>query len=77
MALGDFSLYHITNFIHDISFKKDTKVSNLTPLPLQEWIVGNSVSYSFIYLVYTEKIGYLYFSFTVINRDEFKGYFFE
>jgi len=62
LALGDFSLYHMSNFIHDVTIKKDTRVSKIDPLPLQEWIFGNSVSYTFIYLIYTKKTGYLYFS---------------
>ena len=60
-AIGDFSLYHVSNFIHDVTIKKNARVSNVTPIPLQEWVLGNSVSYTFIYLIYTEKIGHLYF----------------
>ena len=67
LALSDFSLYHVSNFIYDISIKKDTRVSKIDPLPLQEWIFGNSVSYTFIYLIYTEKTGKLYFSFNKYN----------
>ena len=25
LALGDFSLYHMSNFIHDVTIKKDTR----------------------------------------------------
>lgn len=67
LAIGDFSLYHVSNFIHDISIKKNTRVSKFEPLPLQEWVFGNSVSYTFIYLIYTKKTGYLYFSINEYN----------
>ena len=67
LAFGDFSLYHISNFIHDVTIKKDTRVSKVDPLPVQEWIFGNSISYTFIYLIYTKKTGYVYFSFSEYN----------
>ena len=60
-ALGDFSIYHTSNFIHDNAIKKKTYTNTVTPLQLKDWVVGNSISYTMIYLIYTQKIGYLEF----------------
>ena len=61
-AIGDFSIYHTSNLIYDISLKKNSKISKITPVPLKEWVIGNSISYTMIYLVYTQKIGHLSFA---------------
>ncbi len=60
-TLGDYSLYFITNKTHDILIKKPKLTSIIYSPKLKEWTAGNSISYIFIYMIYTNKIGHLYF----------------
>lgn len=59
-TIGDYSLYFITNKLNDIMCRKN-KHTTLVKIPnIIHWSVGNSVSYTFIYFIYTNKIGCLY-----------------
>ena len=67
-ALGDYSIYHISNIANDILIKKKLQRTNIVITPtFWEWSTGNSISYIFIYLIYTQKIGLLYFNFNQYN----------
>lgn len=66
-AIGDFTIYFSTNKIYDILFRKPKKVSKFKLMYFPEFVLGNTVSYILIYLIYTQKIGFLYFDITQYN----------
>jgi len=47
--------------MNDIFFKKNKTTSEIIVPDFKDWCIGNSLSYVFIYMIYTEKIGQLYF----------------
>ena len=60
-AVGDASLYFLTNTLYEHFLKRRgvyPKVRLLTP---QEWVAGNTVSYTLLYFIYTQQTGLLYF----------------
>ena len=60
LTFGDYSLYFITNKAHDLIINKK-KLTNLVKIPtIYQWSVGNAASYIFIFMIYKNKIGYLY-----------------
>ena len=64
-TFGDYSLYFITNNLNDIICRKNKRVTDIKIPRIVEWSIGNSVSYIFIYLIYTNKIGCVY-----LNTDD-------
>jgi sterol desaturase/sphingolipid hydroxylase (fatty acid hydroxylase superfamily) len=59
-TMGDYSLYFITNKLNDAIFRKTQRTTAFKIPNIIDWSIGNSLSYTFIYLIYTNKIGYLY-----------------
>ena len=51
-AIGDFTIYFSTNKIYDILFRKPKKVSKFKLMYFPEFVLGNTVSYILIYLIY-------------------------
>lgn len=66
--LSDYSLYFVSNKVNDLIVNKKIRTSSFEIPTLYEWSIGNSVSYIFIYMVYTNKIGYLYFDNNEYNK---------
>ena len=58
-ATGDYFFYFLTNKIHE-KYNKISKINDVNIPEFYDWVLGNAVSYVFIYLIYTQKIGYLY-----------------
>jgi len=59
-TVGDYSLYFITNKLNDAIFRKNRRTTPVKIPNIIDWSVGNSLSYTFIYFIYTNKIGCLY-----------------
>lgn len=67
-TVGDYSLYFITNKLNDVVCRKNKRTTVVDIPNIIDWSIGNSISYTFIYLIYTNKIGYLY-----LNIDDRGG----
>jgi len=68
-TIGDYSLYYITNKANDLFIRKKTSRISIVVIPnIIDWSISNSVSYGFIYLIYTQKIGLLYFNFDQYDK---------
>lgn len=65
LSTGDYSLYFLSNMAYEKINKIDS-IKNADILDFYDWVIGNAISYVFIYLIYTQKIGYLY-----VNLSEY------
>jgi lathosterol oxidase len=66
-TFGDYSLYITTNKLHDLIINKKIRTSLVEIPSIVEWSIGNSISYIFIYMIYTNKIGVLYYDINKYN----------
>ena len=60
-ATGDYFFYFWTNVLYEKYNRINVSNKDTDSVPdFSDWVLGNGVSYVFLYLIYTKQIGHLY-----------------